>query len=152
MSLLSVAASLAASLSACDRADSDLRAHVQAQLAVDEQTRHAELTVDADDGVVYLRGEVPSRETQRRAVEVTRAVAGVEEVADELRLSDQVVAEAVRKALAEDERIGSVPIVAGVREGVVRLESDHTGPDDRTRAIAVVSSVDGVIRVEDWMK
>lgn len=112
------------------------------------------LTVDVSviRGVVRLTGEVQSREQGRRAVAIARDVPGVRDVVDSLHLGDVAIVAAVKEALAADPLVGRIPIVVESAAGTVRLMSDQTDKEQRTRAVDVASRVDGVLRVEDWMR
>jgi osmotically-inducible protein OsmY len=76
----------------------------------------------------------------------------VEHVIDEMRLSDAAVVAAVKRALAADPMVGKIPIDVDSSAGNIRLKSDQTGKDDRTRAVEVASKIDGVANVEDLMR
>ena len=80
------------------------------------------------------------------------SVRGVKNVIDEMRLSDAAIVAAVKRALAADPLVGKIPIDVDSSAGNIRLRSDQTGKDDRTRAVEVASKIDGVTHVEDLMR
>lgn len=121
-------------------------------ISMDQGLSRADLTATVADRVVTLEGRTHTRDDQRRAVEIVRAIPGVKDVRATLRLFDTVIQEAVAAALQADPAIGKIPIAATVSHGVVRLESSATGPDDRSRAIEVTRAVDGVVKVDDFMR
>jgi hyperosmotically inducible protein len=137
---------------ACARSDSELRAAVETQIAIDPVTAPARIAVAATNGVVRLSGETSTREEERKAVELARSVRGVKDVVNELRLSNDAVQEAVRQALAADPMVGHIGIDVAAGGGVVHLRSDETNKEERQRAVAVASAVDGVTLVHDFMK
>jgi len=143
---------LVALSTACARTDADVRASVETKLAVDQATAPAKIDVSVTGGVVHLAGETSTREQQRQAVELAKSVRGVKDVESGLRLSDEVVEQAVKQKLAADSVVGSIPIAVEAHEGVVKLESNQTNKDERQRIVQLTSSVDGVTKVEDWMK
>jgi hyperosmotically inducible protein len=121
-------------------------------LAVDAVTATLHLDVSVDRGVVRLIGEVSAREQQRRAIELARTVRGVKDVVDEMYLSDAAIVAAVKKTLASDPVLSSVPLEVDSSGGNIRLMSDQTNQEQRTRAVDVASKVDGVKHVEDRMR
>lgn len=122
------------------------------QLAMDPATTPYEFVVKVADRVASIEGRTSTRAEQQRAVEIVRAIEGVKDVQSTLTLLDSVVQAAVAAALQADPAIGKIPITATVSHGIVRLESGSTGPDERSRAIEITRAIDGVVRVEDFMR
>jgi len=139
-------------IAACSRSDPALQTAVDSQLAVDSVTATLNLDVSVTRGVVHLAGEVASREQQRRAVEVARAVRGVKDIVDEMHLSDAAIAAAVKRLLREDPVIGKIPIEVVSNNGYTHLGSDQTTKEERARAVEIARKVDGVTQVEDNMR
>ena len=139
-------------IAACSRSDPALQTAVDSQLAVDSVTATLNLDVSVTRGVVHLAGEVASREQQRRAVEVARAVRGVKDIVDEMHLSDAAIAAAVKRLLREDPVIGKIPIEVVSNNGYTHLGSDQTTKEERARAMEIARKVDGVTQVEDNMR
>jgi osmotically-inducible protein OsmY len=137
---------------ACGPSDPAIQAAVDSQLAVDSATATLSLDITVTSGVVRLDGGVQSREQERRAVELARGIRGVKDVVNALYLNDETVVAAVKRALAADPLIGKIPIEVESDRGNVSLMSDQTTKEDRTRAVAISSTVDGVKRVEDLMR
>jgi osmotically-inducible protein OsmY len=134
------------------RPDSDVQAAVQGQLAKDPLTRPLKLSVTVTRGVAYIVGETTTNAEQARATELARGIEGVKDVVNQMRINDDVLVDGVRKALAADPLVASVPIDVDSRNGRVRLMSDQTDPEQRARAVALASKVDGVKSVEDRMR
>ena len=139
-------------LAGCTRTDPGIQAAVDSQLSVDSATAALSLDISVTRGVVRLAGVVASREQQRRAVELTRAVRGVKDVVDEMHLGDAAVAAAVKQALLADPIVGKIPIDVDSTNGYTRLMSEQTTKDERTRAVEVAKKIDGVTQVEDRMR
>lgn len=137
---------------ACGRTDADLRVALSAQMAVDPATAPLSLTVTVERGVVHLAGETSTRAEQKRVVEIAERIDGVTRVVSELRLSDAVIAGAVKQALAADALTGRLMIDVDSHEGLVRLMSADTNRSERERAVQLAAQVDGVTRVEDRMR
>jgi len=72
------------------RNDDDLAQAVHRELREDALTTDLDVQVGARDGVVVLRGEVPSLEDAESAEEVAARVGGVREVREELTISGLV--------------------------------------------------------------
>jgi osmotically-inducible protein OsmY len=83
---------------------------------------------------------------------LVRSIDGVKVVVNEMWVANPVLIEKVREALAADELVGRIPIEVDARGDVVRLISDQTNEQQRTRAVQIASSVPGVRQVEDLMK
>lgn len=137
---------------ACGSPDSNAEARIRTQLATDPVTAPLNLFVEVRGGVAYLSGETITRAQQERSTMIARGVEGISGVMSQLTLSDTVIVEAVRRALAADPVVGAVPIHVESRRGLVRLMSNATNEEQRKRAIALAKAVDGVLLVEDLMK
>ena len=136
--------------SGCSRSDTDVQTDLQRQLAADSATTG--ITVAVSQGVARLSGVTHSREQQDRALDIARSVKGVKEVESVMRLDDAALTDAVKKAIASDETVKAVPLTIEVRDGEVKLFSDRTNSDQRTRLTEIARTVYGVNHVEDNMK
>ena len=148
-SLLVLLSALAAS---CGPSDGDLAAVASAAIATHPDTRTAEIRVAVNDGVARLTGMTSTREEQERALEIASRIPGIEAVSSGLGIRDAVIAEAVRRAFAADERLSRIPIAIDVSESVVSLRSSQTDDVNRKQAVALASGVYGVTEVVDLMK
>lgn len=137
---------------ACRPADPALQIAVDERLSGDPATAPLSIDISVLRGVIHLAGEVTSRDEQRRIVELARSVDGVRDVVDEMHLSDAVIVAAVKRALADDSLVGTVPIEVASSRGMVSLMSDQTDKDQRARARQIAATVDGVKQVEDLMR
>ncbi len=136
----------------CRPADPALQIAVDERLSRERDTALLSLDIGVNRGVIHLAGEVSSREQRRRIVELARSVDGVKDVVDEMHLSDEVIAAAVRRALAADPLVGRVPIDVASSRGIVSLMSEQTDKDQRARASEIAATIDGVARVDDLMR
>ncbi len=68
--------------------DSTVTAKVMGQLVADATLRDADLAVTTDNGVVTLKGNVPSEEAHQHALELARRAAGVKRVQDNLQIME----------------------------------------------------------------
>jgi osmotically-inducible protein OsmY len=137
---------------ACGHTDPATQVAIDNRLSADPITAPLGLDAAVSRGVVRLEGEVDSADQRRRAMDVTRGVPGVKAVVDAMYVSDAFIIAAVKQALAADSLVGRIPFTVSASHGRVQLISDQTGPDDRARALAIASAVDGVTHVDDLMR
>jgi osmotically-inducible protein OsmY len=142
--------SIAIAATACSRSDADVQADLQKQLAADTAT--ANVTATVKEGVAQLSGVTQTKAQQDRAMDIARAVKGVKQVESAMRMDDAVLMEEVKKAIAADESVSAIPLRIEAHDGEVKLFSDKTNSDQRTRLVQVASGVYGVTHVEDNMK
>ena len=64
--------------------DAWLHTKVVAKLIADTKTPERKINVDVENGVVTLRGKVPTRESSEQAATVARGVEGVKDVKNKL--------------------------------------------------------------------
>src|ERR687896_2035513 len=76
------------------RGDTAITTAVQAKFYAEELTRGRVIDVSAEDGVVTLRGTVPTEAARQQAVQLARSVEGVTSVTDQLQVHDDTTAEA----------------------------------------------------------
>ena len=148
---LIVACLTAALCFACVLSESEIRRDVRERLDADNALAKLELSIEVKNRVVYLSGRTFTQEQQQHAVAAARG-RGIKLVVNRMSLTNSALIDKVKQALAADERIGKIPIDVDAEGTVVRLMSDQTNSDDRTRAVQVASAVDGVTQVEDLMK
>mgnify|MGYP003580315856 CR=1 FL=1 len=137
---------------ACVPSEEDIRSDVRAQLAADSTTAALGLSVSAEKRVVYLSGKTATKEEQQRAMDLARGVNGVKLVVNDMWINNAELANKVKAALAADALVGKIPIDVDAKGPNVRLMSDQTNGEERTRAVQVASAVEGVKQVEDRMK
>jgi osmotically-inducible protein OsmY len=143
---------LAALSGACTSSDDDIRRDVDARVTTALETKDLTLSVQVQDGIVRLAGATATHDEQKEAMRLVRSIDGVKVVVNEMWVANPVLIEKVREALAADELVGRIPIEVDARGDVVRLISDQTNEQQRTRAVQIASSVPGVRQVEDLMK
>jgi osmotically-inducible protein OsmY len=147
-----IVACLAAALCfACVLSESEIQRDVRERLDADNALAKLELSIEVKNRVVYLSGRTLTQEQQQRAIAAARG-RGIKLVVNRMSLTNGALIDRVKQALAADERIGKIPIEVDAEGTIVRLMSNQTNSDDRTRAVQVASAVDGVTQVEDLMK
>jgi len=150
---LLIPVALACTLAAgCAPSDTSVQTYVQQRLAADPATANARLTVTVTDGVAHIKGETETVAEQQRAVDIATAVKGVKQVQNEMRLNDAAITAEVKKAIAADPDLSQIPLRIEVSNAEVKLFSDKTNGDQRTKLKALAAKVQGVAHVEDNMK
>ena len=108
------------------RSDGVVRAHVEEALRADPALEIATPSVRVIDGVVTLRGVVPSHATRELAEHVARSVRGARDVVSQLELSgdprhDAEIRGDVQRALRADRWVDEWLLDVEVDEGVVAI-------------------------------
>ncbi len=142
--------------------DSVVTARVKAALLADDVVHSFEFKVETRKGEVQLSGFVSNQPQIDRAVEVTRAVAGVKSIENNLVLKgapttlgnevdDDIVTAQVKAALFADADVKSRDIAVKTRKGVVQLSGFVNNPGQIDRALEVTRGVKGVKSVDNQM-
>lgn len=137
---------------ACAPTDANIRRDVEKRTAADRTIANLGLSVHVNGCVVSLAGRTESRGEQEQAVKLAQSAPGVVRVENEMLLRNTDLAKKVKAALTADAIVGRIPISVDAFGDWVWLTSNQTNQTERTRAVAVASSVAGVTHVEDAMK
>jgi len=129
-------------------------------LAGNPRVKPDEISVQAFDGDVILRGTVGSFVQREEAVRTTRHVTGVKSVTDRLRLglldasrrADADTEAAVLDALNADTAVRAPDIDVGVRDGAVTLSGFVELASQRDRAERDALAVPGVASVHNRLR
>lgn len=132
--------------------DRHLQEHVQRALDWDPSIDAAAIGVSVEDGVVTLRGEVPSYVERCDAERVALGVFGVKAVANDLtialkgphRRTDTELAQAAANALAWNASVPHDRVTISVTDGWVSLKGDVEWDYQRTAAFHAVRTLTGV--------
>src|SRR5262245_45867859 len=144
--------------------DVGLTGAVKTALSLHRGLQPHALSVATDDGVVTLRGELPSAELKDAALRVAAAVPDVRQVVDHLklnaslaplpddadgrtlgeRLDDETLAARVRMAFALDRGLRDAPLRVEVWKKEVRLSGALPSEADRQLALERAGAVAGV--------
>jgi osmotically-inducible protein OsmY len=131
------------------------------QALADNPRVHAdEIVVQAHDGAVVLRGTVGSLVQRVEAARTARAVPGVDEVDDQLRVrplgvdgrADADTEAAVLDALIADPEVHANDIDVEVRDGSVTLRGMVALYAQRDRAERIAMAVPGVAAVDNHLR
>ncbi|HET9786521.1 MAG TPA: BON domain-containing protein [Pyrinomonadaceae bacterium] len=137
------------------KCDSALRSEVSQELKWDSRVGSARPAVDVSDGVVTLRGNVTSYSQKLAAQKAAHRVAGVLDVANDIKVrpegiferSDTDIAHAVRQSLEWDALVPDECIKSTVSDGWVTLEGEVDFWHQRENAENTVLRLKGVIGV-----
>jgi osmotically-inducible protein OsmY len=137
------------------KADTQIHQAVLEELRWDPRVDETDVGVEVDDGVVTLTGSVTSWAKRVAAEEAVRRVAGVLDVANDVKIktaggsirSDTEVARAVRHALEWDVFVPDERITSSVSDGWVRLEGIVERWSEREDAERAVRNLTGVKNV-----
>ena len=135
------------------RSDQDTRQDVVDALTCDIRVDASNLDVEVVNGVVYLRGTVPSYFEKRTATEIVNRIKGVVDVVNELRVvpvtprTDQEITDDVRAALVRDVWVDERKITVNTINGVVYLAGTVDSYTEKSYAEGDAWSVPGVIDV-----
>ena len=124
---------------------------IRAALEQDPRLPHpAEVAVSEQAGTVTLRGSVASPRQRRAAVQIAKAVAGVRDVEDELRVDprdrfddDQIRGVAIQ-ALMSDREVPDGRIEVTVADAWLTLKGEVKHQYESNAAFEAVSRVPGV--------
>jgi osmotically-inducible protein OsmY len=138
------------------RSDQEIAKAVREALLYDPRVSKFTIDVDADAGIVTLRGSVADLKAKRVAVADATRTVGVIAVRDRLRvrLGDDVPADTtieanVRKALARDPFVTGHDIEVTSRGGIVDLDGQVDSWFEKGQADDVASRVKGVLAVDN---
>jgi len=141
--------------------DSVLTAKVKTALVEDPVTKARQIDVETYRGVVQLAGFVDSEQEKARATELARAVTGVQEVRNDLKVGDAdqstlgekvddgLITTQVKTKLIADSRTDAYKINVETKEGVVQLSGFVDNDDAKRTAGEVARSVSGVRDVDN---
>jgi osmotically-inducible protein OsmY len=164
LALLAVPAPLAGCAgapTARERADDDVvSARVGARMAADPDVSKYQIDVDVIDGVVTLRGKVPSQMARQEAEELARNTEGVSEVRNKLTIEDLGLGERMEESandswiktkvgarLTTDPDVPRWKIDVDVQDGVVTLSGTVETMNDKREAEDIARRTEGVKRV-----
>jgi hyperosmotically inducible protein len=177
-SAVAVAATMTAG---CGQTDPGITTAVKSKLASDDTVRATDINVDTKNGVVTLKGEVPSAAAKTRAIELAKATDGVRDVVDAIAvtpaatptsgvtddarrkaddtargvgetLGDAGITTAVKTKLLADTTVGGLSIDVDTTDGVVTLRGDVHSAAEKRRAMEITRETNGVKSVKDQMK
>lgn len=133
--------------------DQAIQQAIEAALRQDPRVEADAITVEANEGMVTLRGEVSSLKGQRAAAQDARNTVGVYRVKNRLKVrmaqrpSDATIAEHVKAALKRDPYLESKAIDVSVLSGAALLTGVVDTYFQKAQADDVVSGVKGVAAV-----
>lgn len=147
--------SVASKVSAADR-DDQIESTFKNSYIYRTQLKNTDLSFDADGGVVTLKGKVDNDEQRRLAEDTARAIPGVEQVKNEVRVtnepkesSDEWIATKVRGSLLFHRNVSLTDTKVAVNNGVVSLAGTAKNEAEKALAGEYAADVTGVKRVDN---
>lgn len=142
--------------------DGVITSTVKAALIADPDIKGFDFKVETRKGEVLLSGFVDSQAQTDRAAAVTRAIAGVKGVQNNVTLKgtsgtagnaldDSVITTRVKAALLGDEAVKSSDVSVVTQKNEVQLSGFVNNQAQMDRAIQIASGVDGVRKVTNEM-
>jgi osmotically-inducible protein OsmY len=139
--------------------DTAIKTDVLARITADPDLNPFEISVDVNEGVVYLSGVVDERSDAQEAARVARRASGVRNVVNNIRVGDQTAGERlddgtitarVKAKLASEMNPFNINVTT--TDGVVQLIGRVPTAGDRSRAEDLARSVDGVRGVQNELE
>lgn len=135
--------------------DQALQADVLAELKWDTRLHGNEIGVTAKGGAITLTGTVETYAERLAAEQAAKRVKGVRAIAqeievklpEELRVTDEGVAERIARLLAWTSSLRDTNVLAEVRNGFVTLTGDVDFPHQKQAAERRVAELDGVVGI-----
>lgn len=143
-----------------NRKDETIKKEVVDQLYWDNRVDADDVTVHVDNGVVTLKGTVPTHGARSSAVTDTWMIDGVTSVEDQIDVelaptveipTDAEIRNNIQNILSWNTDIDVMDIDVSVEGGVVTLEGTVDEYWKKWKAVELVSDVSGVIDVLDEM-
>lgn len=142
--------------------DSVVTARVKSALLADPDIKSFDFKVETRKGEVQLSGFVDNQAQLDRATEVTRAVAGVKSILNNVNLKDTattvgnkiddgIITGKVKAALLADINVKSFDIAVVTRKDEVQLSGFVDNQSQMDRAIEIARAVEGVRDVRNEM-
>lgn len=159
--------------------DTTLTTKVKAALIREKDLSAMDVNVETRNGVVQLSGFVDSADQQERAAKVAKAVEGVKEVKNDLRLAaadgtataaaagtasgaaaragqetghpltDSTITAKVKAALVREKDLSAMDVNVETKGGVVQLSGFVDAKDQQDRAGKIAQSIEGVKDVKN---
>ena len=131
------------------RADAKLRSAIQERFLDDARVRASEVEIQVINGVVTLRGDVPTLAERAAAIKVASRVKGVQAVRNEVhirppRIADRLIQAAVLERIRTASDVTGSRTVVRVRNQVVTLEGTYPTLASMDRVVAAAGEVAGV--------
>jgi hyperosmotically inducible protein len=178
---LTAVAVAATMTTACGNTDPGITTAVKSKLAAADTVKATDINVDTSNGVVTLKGEVPSAAAKTRALELAKATDGVRDVVDAIVVTpaaapttgavddaqrkvgdaardtsnvmgDAGITAAIKTKMLADSTVSGLKIDIDTTDGVVTLKGDVASAVEHKRAIEIAKGTEGVKSVKDQLK
>ncbi len=139
------------------RSDTDIAQAVRDAFRYDPRVRSSQPLVAVHNGVVTLSGAVPNLRAKQEAERDARHIVGVWDVHNLLKvrtnrfIPDLHIGQTIREALARDPYVGQRDFSVYVLNGKASLYGHVSSHFEQAQTGAVVSGVNGVAEVDNWV-
>lgn len=144
--------------------DTKINSNVRSALALSKRVSPFKISVQTQEGIVTLAGQVPSEDVKSLAGEIARDTAGVNEVNNEITVDrsmqpgeeagwvdDLKIRAAILEKLARSPELGGRAIDVKVQDRIVELSGQVDTPAQREGAEQVARAADGVAGVTNQL-
>jgi osmotically-inducible protein OsmY len=156
----------------CSQSDLGITTSVKSQFAADDVVKAHQIDVDTRERVVTLRGQVTDPVAEAQAIEIARSTDGVADVVDQIDVvtrdavptagtefpgdigaagSDAAITAQVKAKLLADSDTSGLRIDVDTKDKMVTLTGTVETAAERTEALALARSVEGVTGVNDQL-
>jgi hyperosmotically inducible protein len=177
---LSAVAVATAMTAGCAQTDPGITTAVKTKFASDDTVKANDINVDTKNGVVTLKGEVPTPAAKTRALELAKATNGVRDVVDAITVTppatatsgvdepqrkpsdsagdvsatmgDAGITTAIKTKMLADTTVGGLSIDVDTADAVVTLKGEVGSAAEKKRAIEIAKETNGVKSVKDQLK
>ena len=159
---------LALFVGACSQTDAGITTKVKSQLIADDQVKARNISVETENGVVTLTGEVKTSDEEAKALQIARATKGVSNVVDRITIavdnppiassessgiggamSDAAITATVKSKLMADPDTSALRIDVDTKDHKVTLSGQVKSATEKTEAVSIARGTDGVVAVTD---
>lgn len=140
-----------------NKQDAEIMHHVLDELRWDPQVDETDIGIEVHSGTVTLTGTVANWAKRCAARDAAHRVAGVLDVADDIRvkrplegaITDAEIADAARAALRRNAFVPASRIRMTISDGIVLLEGDVEVASQRDEVVRTVGSLDCVRGIDN---
>jgi osmotically-inducible protein OsmY len=138
--------------------DEQVTNNVKDALIWDIRVDETKIDVNTKDGVVTLKGSVPSHFQKTDAQAIASRIKGVTDVVNRLKVevplpvSDEEIVRDIQSALARDALIEETQVGVSANRGIVTLTGTVTAYDDKTEVEDMAWRTRGVVDVVNEVK
>lgn len=142
-----------------DDRDDQIEKAFKASHVYQTELKQTGISIDAENGVVDLKGSVDNEDQKRLAEDTARGIPGVVRVEDHVKVenaqkegSDEWIALKVRGALLFHRNVSATDTHVQVQNGVVTLTGTANSDAEKALAAEYANDIKGVVRVDNQIR